>query len=99
MHKQDGGGFMTMIKHGPVQRGQARTGTCVAMSAILAKHLRQLSMMVHRGFVESRQAYYDRQHALFLRFTSLRLHVQEHGTSSEHLLDDLDIAKSRRNQQ
>src|SRR5215472_3347369 len=99
MRQEDGGGFVTMREHGPVQRGQASTGPGVAIGTIFAKQLRQLSMIMYRGFMESRQTCYDRQCALGPRFTSFRLHVQEHRTASEQLLDEVDVAKPGGNQQ
>src|SRR5215469_7378458 len=90
---------MTTREHGSVQRGQARTGPCVAIGTVLAEQLRQLSMIVHRGFVESCQARRDRQHTVIARFNSFRLHVQEHGTPGEQLFDTVYVAESGSDQQ
>jgi len=54
MCQQDNGGFVTASEHCPVQRGQASTGPRVAIGTVLAKQLHQLSMILHRRFMESR---------------------------------------------
>jgi len=83
MCQQGNGGFVTASEHGPVQRGQASAGPRVAIGTVLAKQLHQLSMIMHRRFVESRQTCNEWQLTWVPGLSRVRLHIQEQRISSQ----------------